>query len=188
MSPQGKCIVISGPSGSGKTSIWKELVKRFGYKPSISVTTRSVRKGEVDGADYHFVTQDKFEEMIRRGEFIEHAEVHGNMYGTPLTAMQEAVRRGETYILEIDVQGANQLKTRGIEAFYLFVQPPSFEILRQRLTNRRTDSPDVIRRRLEKAEWEMKQAPNYDFVIVNENLEDSIEKAHQMIENYKAAL
>lgn len=182
---QGKLIVISGASGSGKTSIWKELVKRFGYRRSISVTTRPPRPGETNGTDYIFVAKSKFEEMIRNAEFIEYAEVHGNLYGTPRKAMEEAVAAGITYILEIDVQGANQLKERSLPAFYLFIQPPSFEILTARLVNRQTDSPDVIRRRLEKAKWEMSQAPNYDLVLVNEDLEKSIAAAYRAIEKYK---
>lgn len=182
---QGKLIVISGASGAGKTSVWKELVKRFGYRRSISVTTRSPRPGEKNGADYIFVSKEQFESMIRNAEFIEYAEVHGNLYGTPRKALDEAVSKGETYILEIDVQGANQLKERGLSAFYLFIQPPSFEVLTARLVNRQTDSPDVIRRRLEKAKWEMSQAPNYDLVLVNEDLEKTIAVSHQAIESYK---
>lgn len=179
---RGKLVVISGPSGCGKTSIWKELVRRHGYRRSVSVTTRSPRPGEVNGHDYHFVGKPEFEAMIRRGEFVEFAEVHGNLYGTPRKALEEALARGETYILEIDVQGANQLKERGVPAFYLFVQAPSFEVLTARLVNRKTDSPDVIRRRLDKARWEMGQAPNYDRVIVNDELEKAIEAAHEAIE------
>lgn len=180
----GKLVVISGPSGSGKTSIWKELLRRFGYKRSISVTTRKPRPGEVNGKDYHFVSKTDFEGMISENAFIEYAEVHGNLYGTPRLAMEEAVAKGETYILEIDVQGANQLKERGIAAFYLFIQPPSFEVLTARLVNRKTDSPDVIRRRLDKAQWEMNQAPRYDRVVINADLEQAIAEVHQAIEEY----
>lgn len=184
MTKKGKLVVISGPSGGGKTSIWKELLRRFGYKRSISVTTRPPRPGEVNGKDYHFVGKKDFEGMISENAFIEYAEVHGNLYGTPRLAMEEAVAKGETYILEIDVQGANQLRERGIPAFYLFIQPPSFEILQARLVNRKTDSPDVIRRRLDKAQWEMNQAPRYDRVVLNADLEQAIAEVHQAIEEY----
>ncbi len=185
MKSTGKLVVISGPSGSGKTSVWKELVNRYGYQRSISVTTRPPRPGEVNGRDYVFVSKEDFEQKIKESAFIEYAEVHGNLYGTPRAAMEEAVAAGKTYILEIDVQGANQLKERGIPAFYLFLQPPSFEILSARLTNRKTDSPDVIRRRLDKAKWEMSQAPNYDLVVVNEDLEKSIAQSYKAIEGYR---
>ena len=170
----GQMLVISGPSGAGKSTLCKLLLKDSRVKFSVSATTRAPRVGEVDGRDYTFIGPERFRELVRAGAFIEHAEVHGNMYGTLRKPMDEALARGEIYLLEIDVQGANQLQALGEPGLYIFVAPPDFETLRKRLVGRRTDSPEVIERRLKKAEDEYRERVKYDHVVVNDNLERAL--------------
>jgi guanylate kinase len=163
-------LVISGPSGSGKTTICKALLQDPRVKFSVSATTRARREGEVDGRDYHFLTKERFRELIGQGAFIEHAEVFGNMYGTLREPMERALADGFVYLLEIDVQGALQLKALGVDGLYVFIAPPDFEELRRRLVNRRTDAPEVIERRLKKAEDEYRERVKYDHVVINDDL------------------
>ncbi len=170
----GCMVVISGPSGSGKSSICRRLIQDPRVVFSVSATTRAPRAGEVDGVDYHFLSKERFREHIEKGEFIEHAEVHGNLYGTLRQPMDDAIAAGKVYLLEIDVQGALQLRELGIEAEYIFVAPPNHETLRERLVGRGTDAPEVIERRLKKALDEMEESHRYDHVVVNANLEAAI--------------
>ena len=130
---RGSVLLISGPSGCGKSTICKRLLEDDSVVFSVSATTRAPRPGEVDGTHYHFLSVDEFKARIRAGDFVEHAEVHGNMYGTLREPMQAAIAAGKTYLVEIDVQGALQLKALEIDSIYVFVAPPSFEVLRQRL-------------------------------------------------------
>ena len=171
---KGQMLVISGPSGAGKSTICNALRKHPDVEFSVSATTREPRKGEVDGRDYHFKTRDEFRAHIEHGDFIEHAEVYGNLYGTLRAPIDECLARGNTFLLEIDVQGALQLKELGIEGLYVFIAPPSFEILRDRLVNRGTDAPDVIERRLRKATDEYNERERYDYVVVNRDLDEAI--------------
>ena len=171
----GKMLVISGPSGSGKTSICKRLLEDPRVEFSVSATTRVARPGEVDGRDYHFVTPEWFRQQIQAGAFIEHAEVHGNMYGTLRAPIGEAVERGAVFLLEIDVQGALQLKALGEPGLHVFIAPPDMEELRRRLVGRATDAPEVIERRLKKAEDEYRERVKYDHVVTNDDLDDAIE-------------
>ncbi|MCK6445148.1 MAG: guanylate kinase [Planctomycetes bacterium] len=179
--PRGKMLVISGPSGSGKTTICKRLLEDPRVKFSVSATTRAPRTGEVDGRDYHFITKERFRDMIARGAFIEHAEVFGNMYGTPREPMEQALAEGLVYLLEIDVQGALQLKALGVEGVYVFIAPPDFEELRRRLVTRRTDAPEVIERRLKKAEDEYRERVKYDHVVVNDDLERAVGEVRRLV-------
>ena len=130
---RGRMLVISGPSGSGKSTICRELLKDDRVEFSVSVTTRPIREGEVDGRDYIFMSTDDFRKRSESGEFIEFAEVHGNMYGTLREPMEVALSAGRVYLVEIDVQGANQLKLLGTPGIYTFIAPPSFDVLRERL-------------------------------------------------------
>lgn len=176
----GLMLVISGPSGSGKTSICKRLLQDPRVTFSVSATTRAPRPGEVDGRDYHFVTPEFFREQMRAGNFIEHAEVYGNMYGTLRAPMDEAIARGQVYLVEIDVQGALQLKALHEPGLYVFIAPPSAEELRRRLVGRATDSPEVIERRLKKAEDELRERVKYDHVVVNDDLERSLAEVRRL--------
>ena len=185
MSPQtakrGQMVVISGPSGSGKSTLCKRLLEDRRVNFSVSATTRAPRTGEVDGRDYRFVDAARFRAMIRAGEFIEHAEVHGNMYGTLRAPMDEALARGEVCLLEIDVQGALQLRALGEPGLYIFVAPPDMETLRRRLVGRRTDALEVVERRLKKAEDEMREQVKYDHVVVNDDLDRALDEVRSLI-------
>jgi len=167
-------LVISGPSGSGKTSICKRLLDDPRVEFSVSATTRVPRAGEVDGRDYHFVTPEWFRTEIQKGSFIEHAEVHGNMYGTLRAPIEEAIERGAVVLLEIDVQGALQLKALGEPGIHVFIAPPDMEELRRRLVGRATDAPEVIERRLQKAEDEYRERVKYDHVVINDDLDRAV--------------
>ena len=178
---RGQMVVISGPSGAGKSTLCKMLMRDPRVRFSISATTRKPRSGEIDGREYHFVSPERFRELITEGAFIEHAEVHGNLYGTLRAPMEEALARGQIYLLEIDVQGANQLKALGEPGVYVFVAPPDAETLRKRLIGRGTDQPEVIERRLKKAEDELRERVRYDHVVVNDDLERSLAEIRKLI-------
>lgn len=167
-------LVVSGPSGSGKTTICKKLLEDPRVQFSVSATTRAPRPGEVDGRDYRFVSKERFRELASQGAFIEHAEVFGNMYGTLREPMELALERGLVYLLEIDVQGALQLKTLGVPGVYVFIEPPDFEELRRRLVNRRTEAPEVVERRLKKAEDEYRERVKYDHVVINDQIDRAV--------------
>lgn len=169
----GRILLISGPSGSGKSTICGRLLADSNVSFSVSVTTREPRRGEQDGVDYHFVDRDRFRELVAKGAFLEHAEVHGNMYGTLRGPVDEAIEQGRVYLLEIDVQGAMQLKQLGTEGIYVFLDVPDLERLRKRLEDRGTDSAAVIERRMAKAHGERTYRDEYDHVIVNEDLEET---------------
>jgi guanylate kinase len=173
-------IVISGPSGSGKTSICKRLLEDPRVEFSVSATTRKARPGEVDGRDYHFVTAEWFREQIRLGNFIEYAEVYGNMYGTLRGPAERAFVAGKFYLLEIDVQGALQLKALGEPGVYIFIAPPDMEELRRRLQRRASDPPEVIERRLRKAEDEYRERIKYDHVVVNQDLDATVREVRRL--------
>ena len=178
---KGKMVVISGPSGSGKSTICKKLLEDPRIVFSVSATTRKIRPGEVEGRDYHFITVDEFRRRAQHGEFIEHAEVFGNMYGTLRAPMEKALAEGKMYLLEIDVQGALQLKTMGEPGVYVFIAPPDFEELRRRLMKRGTESPEVLERRLHKAEDEYRERVKYDHVVVNDDLSRAVRAVREKI-------
>ncbi len=173
-------LVISGPSGVGKSTVCKRLLADPRVRFSVSATTRSPRPGEVDGRDYHFVTREWFRERISKGAFIEHAEVYGNMYGTLREPMEAALQRGETFLLEIDVQGALQLLALGEPGIYVFIEPPDFDVLRQRLAGRKTETPEVLERRLKKAEDEWRERFKYNYRVVNDDLERCVAEIRQI--------
>ena len=179
---RGGLAVLSGPSGSGKTSICKALLEDPRVVLSISGTTRKPRAGEEHGVDYWFFSKEEFQRMVDAGEFIEWAEVYGNLYGTPRKPLEEAsLRTDRLMLLDIDVQGAKQLRDRKIAATFLFIAPPSLTELKRRLQSRATDPVDVIARRLEIAEREMAQTHRYDHVLVNERLAETIAKAKSIL-------
>jgi len=171
---RGRMVVISGPSGSGKSTICKRLLEDPRVVFSVSATTRKPREGEVDGRDYHFLSVEEFKHRIARGEFIEHAEVYGNLYGTLRGPLETAIAAGQVYLLEIDVQGALQLKELGEPGQYIFIAPPDFDELRRRLERRNTETPVVLERRLHKAADEYRERVRYDHVVVNDDLERAV--------------
>ena len=177
----GRLLVISGPSGSGKSTICKKLLEDPRVTFSVSATTRKRREGEVDGRDYHFLSREEFKRKVERGEFVEHAEVYGNMYGTLREPMRKAMAEGKVYLLEIDVQGANQLRALGEEGTYVFIAPPDFEELRRRLAGRGTETPEMLERRLHKAEDEWRERVKYDHVVVNDRVERAVAEIRKLV-------
>ncbi len=180
MAQKGSILVISGPSGSGKSSIVRRLQSDPRVVFSVSATTRQPREGEVDGVHYHFLKPAQFRKRVEHGDFVEWAEVHGNLYGTLRRPMEDAVRAGKVYLLEIDVQGALQLKELGVEASFVFVAPPRMEDLRARLRERGTDPPEVIERRLHKAGDEMEERHRYDHIVVNDDIERAVSEVRRI--------
>lgn len=178
---QGSVLLISGPSGCGKSTICRQLLEDEDVVFSVSATTRSPRPGEVDGTHYHFLSVDGFKARIEAGDFVEHAEVHGNMYGTLRAPMRDAIAAGKTYLVEIDVQGALQLKALQVDGIYVFVAPPSFEVLRQRLSGRGTETPEVLERRLKKAEDEYRERVKYDHIVVNDDLDRAVTEIRKIV-------
>ena len=167
---RGRLIVISGPTASGKSTLWRQLVRRPGVGFSVSATTRPPRPGETDGRDYHFIAPEEFERRAAAGEFLEWARVHGRFYGTPRAAVEAALDAGRDLVLEIDVQGAAQIRRCGLPAVTIFVLPPSLEALEARLRARATEGEEEIRRRLAVVRAEMAEAPHYDHRVVNDDV------------------
>lgn len=179
---KGNIFIISAPSGAGKTTLCRMLLESTpGIVFSISYTTRPPRPGEVDGKDYYFVDEKSFMDMVRAGEFLEWAEVHGNLYGTSKKKTLEIIQHNTDVLLDIDVQGAAQIRQKGIEATYVFILPPSLDALRKRLEHRRTDSEDVIMRRLQNAIEEIRAYSEYDYIIVNDRLEVALEYLRSVV-------
>lgn len=169
MSTTGTLYIVSAPSGAGKTSLVKALIDAMAHvRVSVSHTTRSIRPGEVDGVNYHFTPREKFIEMLEQGDFLEHAEVFGNLYGTSLSWVKETLAKGFDLILEIDWQGAQQVRKLIPEAKSIFILPPTHQDLRQRLYNRGQDAADVIDLRMQQAITEMSHYIEYDYIIIND--------------------
>ncbi|HUS08378.1 MAG TPA: guanylate kinase [Bryobacteraceae bacterium] len=167
--------IVSAPSGSGKSTLVGKLLEvdeRLVF--SVSYTTRAVRGNEIPGSSYHYISRAEFEDRIRKGEFLEYAEVFGNYYGTHRGVLENAFSQGKDLILDIDVQGARQLKSSIPDAVSIFILAPSREILEQRLRMRSEDAEDVIQRRLRKAAEEIRNYSMYDYVLVNDNLKRSV--------------
>jgi len=172
-----KLIIITAPSGAGKTTIVRHLLKSYDQLAfSISATTREKRAHEEEGVDYYFIDKDAFAAMRQQGLFLEWAEVHGNLYGTSSSEVQEATERGKDIILDIDVEGARQVKEKlGAKGIFIFISPPSLEELESRLAGRCTESESAIATRLANAEEEMKSIGQYEYVIVNDSVEQAVE-------------
>ena len=174
----GKLFVISGPSGAGKGTIVNAVMDQAdpsGTALSISMTTREPRPGEEDGVNYFFVTKEEFRRQIEAGGFLEYAEVYDHYYGTPKSKVVEKLNQGRDVILEIDIQGALNVKTAFPEGVLIFILPLSMEVLRNRLTGRGTDAPEVIERRLSKTRGELTFIDRYDYGVVNGDLEEAVE-------------
>lgn len=172
----GNLFVVCAPSGAGKTSLVRALLQREpGTRLSVSHTTRARRPGEEDGKDYHFVSRAQFDEMVGRGEFLESAEVHGNLYGTSELWVRQQRAGGADIILEIDWQGARQVRRLMPDAIGVFILPPSAETLRQRLYDRRQDAPEVIEARLRAARGEIAHVDEFDYVIINSEFSEAVE-------------
>lgn len=172
MPRKGIALVISAPSGAGKTTLLQRLLRefpQFGY--SISCTTRQPRQGEVDGKDYVFLSREEFEQRRAQGYFAEWAEVHGNLYGTPLAPVQDSLQRGQDVLFDIDVQGAAQLKLSLAEAVFIFILPPSMTELEHRLRSRALDDEATIERRMANARQEMLESRWYDALVINDDLD-----------------
>ena len=173
----GLLLVISGPSGVGKGTLCRRLVedvKDLDY--SVSVTTRLPRQGEVNGKDYIFVDKDEFLAKIAAGEFVEWAEVYGNYYGTPWKELEKALENGRDIILEIDTQGAMQVKEHYPDGVYIFLLPPCEEELRARIEKRGTESPEAVKKRLANLENELKVIEEYDYAIINDSITEAMDK------------
>lgn len=172
---KGKLIVFSAPSGCGKGTMLEEILKNKNFRTAVSATTRNPREGERDGISYHFLSREDFDKKINAGEFLEHAEYCGNCYGTLKSEVDPYLEQGIDVILEIEVQGAMKIRALRPDALFIFIAPPSVKELRRRLNKRGTESNEVIEERVSKASDEIQLAGNYDYIIVNDALEDAIE-------------
>ena len=178
---RGVLFIVSSPSGGGKTTLIREAISKLQERGieghfSISHTTRPARPAETDGVDYHFVDDEAFDGMVQRGEFLEWAEYAGHSYGTSRAAVEGQLALGRDVFLDIEVQGANQVKTQMPDVVKIFVYPPSFEVLKQRLLERRQDSPDSIRQRLLWAMREFGVAGEFDYAIINDRLDEAVDE------------
>ena len=185
----GTALVISGPSGAGKSTVYKRLIEvEEGLNFSVSCTTRHPRGGEQNGKDYYFLSRDEFERRVLNGEFLEFAEVHGEMYGTLREEVEKYVRRRQNVLLDIDVQGARQVKQRIIDSMlkhyieYVFIGPPSFAELERRLRGRGTESEDVIKRRLANAAKELRAWNDYNYLVINDEVEDAVRQLQAILQ------
>jgi guanylate kinase len=177
---KGVLFIVASPSGGGKTTLIRKTMERLEEAGvaahfSVSHTTRSPRPGEVDGVDYHFVDREEFEAMVAGGGFLEWAEYAGNLYGTSRVEVENRLRAGEDIFLDIEVQGANQVKTKIPEVVKIFVYPPSYRVLKERLTKRQQDSEDAIRRRLQWAVREFGVGGEFDYAIINDRLDEAVD-------------
>ncbi len=179
---EGVLFVVSAPSGAGKTSLCRELIDSFAYmRQSVSFTTRQIRNGEQDGVDYHFVTPAVFQQMIAQQQLAEWAQVHGNMYGSSRQTLERAALEGIDPLLDIDCQGAAQLKKNCRHGVFIFILPPGLVELERRLRGRGTDADEVISRRLKNAEQEISQASWYDYLIVNDDFQTALQQLSSIV-------
>ena len=188
MSEKGILVILSSPSGAGKTSIARALVeenKNFLF--SVSATTRKSRPGEVNGREYHFLTVDEFRERINDGQFLEHAKVFGNLYGTPLEPVMESINDGKDLIFDVDWQGGKQIRSSSLSKFVIsiFILPPSIKALRERLMKRAQDSSETVKDRMTKSIGEIMHWKEYDYVIVNNNFEQTLQEVKAIITSEK---
>jgi guanylate kinase len=179
---RGLLFIVSAPSGAGKTTLVERLVEQTTHlKMSRSYTSRRAREGETDGVDYNFVSRERFEAMIAAGEFLEWAEVFGNLYGTSAADTERMLAEGNDVVLVIDVQGARKVRSRGIETTAIFVMPPSMDVLEQRLRGRSKDTEEAIQRRLQVARGEVAAFVDYEFVVVNDELTAAVDRLRSIV-------
>lgn len=187
MNNQGLLIVISGFSGAGKGTVVKNLVSKYDYKISVSATTRKPRAGEEHGREYFFLTREAFESMIEDSQLIEWAEYVGNYYGSPKEFVMNERKKGNHVILEIEIQGANKVRKLFPEALLLFITPPNAQCLRERLLGRATEDLDTVNKRMARSYEEAVFMKDYDYIIVNDQLKDCIERVHSIVINEKSS-
>lgn len=179
---RGNLIILSGPSAVGKGTVLRALLEEYDdVCYSVSATTRKPRKGEVNGVHYFFMSQDKFKESIENNEFIEWAKVHNNYYGTPRNYVEDTLKSGKDVILEIDIQGARQVADSFSEGVFVFLAPPSMEELKSRIYKRGTETEDVIQTRMSNATKELEEIDRYDYLIINDEVENAVNKLKSII-------
>jgi guanylate kinase len=179
---QGLLFVVSAPSGAGKTSLCRAVTDSLeNLTHSISYATRKPRPGEIDGRDYYFVTQERFQSMIDGGDFAEWAEVHSNLYGTSRRVLADMIAKSIDVILDIDTQGAKQIKSKFDSAVFIFIMPPSLEILEERLRNRKSDNEEEIKKRMRRARDEIKDFNMYDYIIVNRDFDRALAELRSIV-------
>ena len=183
--PRGKLIVISAPSGAGKTTIAREILKRNpSCAFSVSATTRPMRAGEVDGRDYFFLSREEFERRVHAGEFVEWEEIFGNLYGTLRSEIDRALLAGRHLLFDVDVKGGLSIKRHYPHALLIFIEPPSLEVLRQRLHNRHTEDAATLARRMERVAMEMETGKAFDRHCVNDDLGRAVEEVQGLVQEY----
>jgi guanylate kinase len=189
MSNRGLLFIVSAPSGAGKTTLVERLVEQLPHlRMSRSYTSRAARQGETDGVDYNFVTRERFERMAADREFLEWADVFGNLYGTCAADTERMLAAGDDVVLVIDVQGARTVRAQGVETRTVFVMPPSFAVLEQRLRGRSKDSDTAIQRRLEVARGEVASFAEYDFIVINDELTAAVDRLRGIVVGERARL
>ncbi len=181
MGTKGQLLVVSGPSGAGKGTICKALIEKNPIWISTSCTTRKSRVGEVEGVNYFFIEREEFLNRIDNDEFLEYAEVYGNFYGTPRSEVLRLLEEGKDVILEIDIQGALKIKSSYPEGVFIFIMPPSMEELRNRITNRGSETPESLKTRMESAYDEISFASKYDYAVVNDEVHEAVKKIESII-------
>ena len=184
---KGRLFIISGPSGSGKDTVLGEVLKTYpDLKFSISSITRPMREGEKEGEKYHFISREEFEDMIKNDRLLEHNVFVGNYYGTPREPVEKCIEAGEDIFVEIDVNGAAQIREKAKDALSIFIMPPSMSVLRARLTGRGTETPELIEKHLEAAAKEIARADEYDYIVINDVLEDAVADVNAIIRSDRA--
>lgn len=182
MKQEGILIIISGPSGTGKSTIVKEFMKRnVDVELSVSATTRKIRPGEEEGKNYFFISHETFIEMLKQEAFLEHAQVYGNYYGTPRDFVNNKLKEGKNVLLEIDTEGALQIKEKFPQGVFIFIVPPSISELQRRINSRGTESEEEVKRRLNSSIDEIKQLAHYDYVVMNDHVSNAVEMIESIL-------